>query len=361
MEVLRRLEARAREALSAPVYDYFAGGAADEVTLAENERAWGRWPLRPRVLTGLVEADPSIELLGLRLSGPVLLAPVAAQRLLHPDGEVASARAAGAMGTVFCLSTRATADLAEVAGAATGPLWFQLYVGQDRAASARILARAAEHAFRAVVLTVDLPVAGRRERELAAGPIALPAGVRMASHLADAARGPAEPPASGWAPKPPPGGWRADLVPADIGWAAEASGLPVLVKGVLTADDARTAIDHGAAGIVVSNHGARQLDHVPPTAGALPEVAAAVGGRAPVLVDGGIRSGADVVRALALGADAVLVGRPYAWGLAAAGEEGVRDVLAALVEDTARTLAVLGAPTARNVARDHVSPLAVRT
>lgn len=347
MEVLRRLEVRAREALPDPVYDYFAGGAADEVTLAENDAAWGRWALRPRVLTGGGEAELAIELLGSRLSAPVLLAPVAAQRLLHPDGEVASARAAAAAGTAFCLSTRATADLAEVAAAVDGTLWFQLYVGQERAGSARVLARAAEHGYRAIVLTVDLPVAGRRERELAAGPLALPTGVTMASHLGTAGE---------VATKPPVGGWRADLLPADIGWVASASGLPVLVKGVLTGADARLAIDHGAAGVIVSNHGARQLDHALPTAVALPEVVDAIAGRAPVLVDGGIRSGADVVRALALGAYAVLLGRPYAWGLAAAGEEGVRAVLDALIDDTARTLAVLGAPTAHAVGREHVTP-----
>jgi 4-hydroxymandelate oxidase len=353
MEVLRRLEASARAALPAPVYDYFAGGAGDERTLADNERAWRRWSLRPRVLTGCAEADPAIDLLGRRLAAPVLLAPVAAQRLLHPDGEVASARAAASAGTVFCLSTRATADLAEVAAASAGPLWFQLYV-QDREASARVLARAAEHGFEAVVLTVDLPVPGRRERELAAGPIALPPGVTMATHLPDV-------PERGQAPlrdtsttKPPVGGWRADLGPDDIGWVAEASGLPVLVKGVLSGADAVVAIESGAAGVIVSNHGARQLDGALPTAAALPEVAAAVAGRVPVLVDGGVRCGADVVRALALGADAVLVGRPYTWGLAAGGEGGVADVLAALIDDTARALAVIGAPTPRDVAPGHV-------
>jgi 4-hydroxymandelate oxidase len=347
MEVLRRLEARARAALPVPVYDYFAGGAGDEVTLAANEDAWQRWCLRPRVLTGCAEADPAIELLGRRLAAPVLLAPVAAQRLLHPDGELASARAAAAAGTVFCLSTRATADLAEVAAASPGPLWFQLYVQEDRDASARVLARAAEHGFEAVVLTVDLPVAGRREREIAAGPVTLPAGVTIATHLGSPGTA---------TTKPSVGGWRPDLGPADIGWAAEASGLPVLVKGVLTGEDARVAVEHGAAGVVVSNHGARQLDGAVPTAAALGAVAAAVAGRVPVLVDGGVRCGADVVRALALGADAVLVGRPYAWGLAAGGEEGVGAVLDALIEDSARSLALVGAPTPADVVPDHVRP-----
>jgi isopentenyl diphosphate isomerase/L-lactate dehydrogenase-like FMN-dependent dehydrogenase len=210
--------------------------------------------------------------------------------------------------------------------------------------STRVLARAAERGFEAVVLTVDLPVAGRRERELRHGDVPLPEGAAFADHLGGAAPSRV---------RQGVGGWAASLTWADIAWAREASGLPVLVKGILTAEDARAALEAGAAGVVVSNHGARQLDGVVPTAVALREVAAEVAGRAPVLVDGGIRDGGDVVRALALGADAVLVGRPYVWGLATGGEAGVGAVLDALAADVARTLALVGCPTPADVTADR--------
>ena len=338
------MEARARDRLPEAVYDYFAGGAGDEVTLAENEEAWGHVWLRPRQLTGVSDdADPSIALLGHDLALPVLLAPAAAQRLLHPDGELGAARAAAAAGTIFCLSTRATTDLAEVAEVG-GPRWFQLYMHPDRDRVARMLRRAAEHGYDQVVMTIDLPVAGRRERELRHGLIPMPAGVAVATHL-----GVDEPEAE----KPAVGGWAA-LTWDDVEWVAEASRLPVIVKGVLTAADAELAVQRGASAIVVSNPGARQVDGSVPTAVALRQVADTVGGRVPVLVDGGIRNGSDVVRALALGADATLVGRPYLWGLAAGGQEGVAEVLAALREDIARTLALVGARDPREVTAEHV-------
>jgi 4-hydroxymandelate oxidase len=346
MHVIRDLHARARAVLPDPVYDLFAGGAGDERTLAENEEAWDRHWLVPRVMTGAAAADPAVELLGRRLATPVLLAPMAAQRLLHPDGEVACARAAAAAGSVFCLSTRATADVAEVAAAAPGaPRWLQLYIGADRARAAAALRRAAGHGFEQVVLTVDFPVAGRREREDRHGPVALPAGVTIGDHADE------RPPAQ--TVKPPVGGWQA-LTWADVGWVRETGGLPVIVKGVLTGTDARLAVRAGASAVIVSNHGARQLDGTLPTAVALPDVVAAVAGAVPVLVDGGIRDGGDVVRALALGAAAVLVGRPYAWGLAAAGEAGVRQVLDALTDDVARTLVLLGARSIGELGPAHV-------
>lgn len=346
MYVIRDLHARARAVLPEPVYDLFAGGAGDERTLAENEDAWDRYWLVPRVMTGVATADPAIELFGRRLATPVLLAPMAAQRLLHPDGEVASARAAAAAGSVFCLSTRATADVAEVAAAAPGaPRWLQLYVGADRARAAAALRRAAGHGFEQVLLTVDFPVVGRRERENRHGPVVLPAGVRVGDHADELP--------SDQAVKPPAGGWDA-LTWADVAWVRETSGLPVVVKGVLTGADARLAVRAGASAVVVSNHGARQLDGTLPTAVALPDVVAAVEGAIPVLVDGGIRDGGDVVRALALGAAAVLVGRPYAWGLAAAGEGGVRQVLEALTDDVTRTLVLLGAGSVGELQPAHV-------
>jgi 4-hydroxymandelate oxidase len=346
MELLRDLHATARAKLPRPVYDYFAGGAGDERTLVENEAAWRDWWLVPRMLTGVIAADPSVELLGRRLSAPILLAPVAAQRLVHPDGELASARAAADAGTVFCLSTRATADLADVAGAAPGaPRWFQLYVGPDRERVTAMLRRAAEHGYEQIVLTVDLPVAGRREREERHGPVAFPAGVSVTSHLLGAADGPIA--------KPMAGGWQA-LSWEDVAWVREVSGLPVMVKGILTAEDAHVAVQAGASAIVVSNHGGRQLDGCLPTAVALRDVTTAVAGAVPVLVDGGIRDGGDVVRALACGASAVLVGRPYVWGLACDGQAGVARVLQALIADTARTMTLVGAATVADVRPAHV-------
>jgi 4-hydroxymandelate oxidase len=339
MHLLDKLEARARELLPEAHYDYYAGGAGREQTIAENAAAWRKVWLRPRVMVDVAAIDTSLTLLGRRLASPVLLAPMAAQRLLHPDGELAAARAAGSANTVYCLSTRATADLAEVAAVATGPLWFQLYVERDREHSERVLARAAEHGFEAVLLTADLPVGGRRERELRHGEFPMPEGVALVSHLGDD-RGRIHTAV---------GGWDATLTWEDVGWIRDASGLPVIVKGVLCAEDADAALDAGADAIVVSNHGGRQLDGCVPTAVALPEIAAAVTGRIPVLADGGIRDGADVVRALALGADAVLVGRPYAWGLATGGEAGVRAVIDAFTEDLVRALALTGCPSLHDV------------
>ncbi len=343
MELLRRQHDAARAGLPEPAYDYVAGGAGDELTLAENEEAWRRVWLRPRQLAGLADADPTVELLGARMAAPIVLAPAATHGLMHPEGELAVARAAADAGLVMCLSTRATTDLADVAAASPAPKWFQLYLDPARSTNQRILERAAAHGYEQVVLTVDFPVTGRRERERRHGPVPFPGGVRLAGHL------------GAWVPdgeKPDVGGWAAPSW-EDVAWIAEVSGLPVLLKGILTAEDAELAAQAGASGVVVSNHGARQLDGVVPTAVALREVAGALEGRLPVLVDGGIRSGADVVRALALGADAVMVGRPYLWALAAGGREGVAELLTELVADTIRTLVLVGAAEAAAVTPAH--------
>ena len=223
--------------------------------------------------------------------------------------------------------------------------WFQLYMDHDRAWTRAVLERAAAHGYTQIVMTVDFPVTGRRERELRHGPFDFPDGVALSDHLGGVYRPDAE--------RPHIGGWHAPTW-EDVTWVAEASGLPVMLKGILTAEDALLAEQAGASAVVVSNHGARQLDGVVPTAVALPEVAAALGGRLPILVDGGIRSGGDVVRALARGADATLVGRPYLWALAAGGREGVIEALSALVEDTERTLALVGAAGPADVKPGHV-------
>ncbi|MBJ7330805.1 MAG: alpha-hydroxy-acid oxidizing protein [Solirubrobacteraceae bacterium] len=346
MELIRRLEATARDRLDPAVHAYFAGGAGDEQTLAENDRAWRRWWLRPRTMVDVSAIDMAVDLLGRRHTAPIVIAPMAAQRLLHPDGELAAAQAAAAAGLVYTLSTRATADVGEVCRAAgDGGVWFQLYVQRDRAATEEALRHAVRSGVEALVLTVDLPVGGRRERERAFPDIELPEGVTLATHTGRPAESTIK----------PLGGWDPALTWPDVGWLRDVTdGLPVLVKGILTAEDAEAAVEAGVAGVIVSNHGARQLDGVVPTAMALEEVAGAVEGRVPILVDGGIRDGGDVVRALALGADAVLIGRPVAWALAAGGQEGVENLLRALTEDVERALALTGCPDARAVPRERV-------
>jgi 4-hydroxymandelate oxidase len=326
---LAELEARARAAMAPPAWDYVAGGSGDEATLAANVAAWRALWVRPRVLRDMSQASAAVELLGARWAAPVGVAPVAAHQLAHPDGERATALACAAAGVPFCLSTAATTDLAEVPAA--GERWFQLYVRVDRERTRRILERLRPHGYRRVVLTVDLPVISERRREHRHPGWELP----LVSHLA-----PGEP--AGDRDKPGSGGWDPAVTADDVAWVAEASGLPVVVKGVLRGDDAVLALDAGAEAVWVSNHGGRQLDGALPTASALPEVAGAVAGRAPVLVDGGVRAGVDVVRALALGADAAFVGRPVLYALAAAGREGAEAYLRWLVEDVARALALSG-------------------
>ncbi len=343
MELLRRQHDQARARLPEPVYDYFAGGAGEEVSLAENEEAWRRVWLRPRQLLGLTAPATAVELLGALMAAPIVLAPAAAHGLLHPEGELATARAAAEAGLVMCLSTRATTDLADVAAATAAPKWFQLYMDRDRDRCRRVLERVAAHGYEQLVLTIDFPVPGRRERELRHAELPFPPGVRLALQLGEEEAQTAKPAAGGWHSPT----WE------DVAWIAEASGLPVVLKGVLSAEDAALALEAGASAVVVSNHGARQLDGTVPTAVALREVVAELEGRLPVLVDGGVRSGTDVVRALALGADAVMVGRPYLWGLAAGGQAGVAAALAALVGDTARSLALVGAATPADVVARH--------
>jgi isopentenyl diphosphate isomerase/L-lactate dehydrogenase-like FMN-dependent dehydrogenase len=287
--------------------------------------------------------------LGEDLSLPVVVAPTAFQRLAHPDGELAVARAAASERTVMCLSTLATATPEEVAAAAPdGRRWHQVYVFRRREVTWELVERAVATGCSALVLTVDLPVLGRRERDLRTG-FSIPESVLVPSMAA--AR------ASTWTGMSPQDievdptlSWR------DLEEVCGRFGVPVLVKGVLGPEDARLAVDHGAAGVVVSNHGGRQLDGVPATADVLEEVAAAVDGGAAVLVDGGIRRGTDVLRALALGADAVLVGRAVVWGLAGGGEDGVRRVLALLRDEVAAGLALLGCMRPDQVSRAHVAP-----
>lgn len=343
---LDELEAAARGRMGAAAFDYVAGGADDEVTLAENRAAFGRWRFRPRVLVDVSSVDPAVELLGQRLTLPVVLAPTAFQGLAHPDGEVATARAAAAAGTLAVLSTFSSRRVEEVAQAAPeAPRWFQLYCSRDRGLTRSLIARAAANGFSALVLTVDVPVVGRRRRDLR-NRFSLPPEARPQA-LHDLVEG-----LDLTLPDRPSSAltelmsrlFDPRLTWDDVDWLRQESGLPVLLKGLLTAEDAQLAVEHGAAGIVVSNHGGRQLDGVLAGIDALPEVVEAVAGRVPVLVDGGVRRGTDVVKALALGAAAILVGRPYVWGLAVGGEAGVRRVIELLREEITTTLALVGCP-----------------
>ena len=341
-------EALAAERLDEAAYGYFAGGAGDERTLADNVEAWGRWRLRPRVLVDVGEASAATTVLGTPVRAPLVVAPTAFQRLAHPDGETAMARAAAAAGTVMCLSTLATATPEEVAEAAPGaPRWYQVYVYRRREVTWSFVERALAAGFSALVLTVDLPVFGRRERDLRTG-FAVPEAITVPSMAAAAEAG-----WGGMAPQDilidPTLSWR------DLEELCARYEVPVLVKGVLGPDDARLALESGAAGVVVSNHGGRQLDGVPATADVLEEVVEAAGSGGEVLVDGGIRRGTDVLRALALGARAVLVGRAPLWGLAAAGEDGARDVLELLRAEVEAGLALLGCTRPEEVGRAHVT------
>ncbi len=344
---LADFERIASERLDAGTLGYFAGGAADEVTLADNVAGWRRWRLRPRVLVDVSEVGTGTELLGGPVSMPICIAPVAFQRLVDPDGEVAMARAAAAAGTVMSLSTIATARPTEVAaGAPGGRRFFQLYCFRDQGVTRALMEEAIESGFEAILLTVDAPVAGRRERDQRTG-FAVPPDLSVPS-LDAALRG-----GTTFVPQV------FDQVDAALDWQdledlASECAIPVLVKGVLTAEDAALSIEHGAAGVAVSNHGGRQLDCVAATADVLAEIVEAIEGRGTVFVDGGIRRGTDVAIALALGADAVLVGRPALWGLAVGGEAGARRVLEMLRDELALALALCGCRSPADLTRRHV-------
>lgn len=333
-------EAAAAERLEPGAHGYYAGGAGDELTLRDNVEAFRRWQLRPRVLVDVDTCTTATTVLGHEVSMPLLIAPVAFQRVAHPDGEVGMARAAKAAGTVMCMSTMATATPAEIAETGV-QRWFQLYVFRDEGVTRELVARVVDAGFTALVLTVDTPFLGRRERDLRAGFV-------VEHPVASLGQGGLTP-AETFALTSASVSWR------DIERLASLSGLPVLVKGVLTEEDAKLACEHGASGIVVSNHGGRQLDGVSATIDVLEEVVAAVDGRIEVLLDGGIRRGTDVVKALALGARAVLAGRAPLWGLAVDGEAGARHVLELLQAEILGALQLLGCTSPADVTRDRIA------
>ncbi|HET7440449.1 MAG TPA: alpha-hydroxy acid oxidase [Terriglobales bacterium] len=363
IEDLRTL---ARRRLPKVVFEYLDGGAEGEVTLAENCRAFQEITFRPRMAVSVPSTELRTRVLGLELSFPALLAPVGYSRLMHPEGEVAAARAAGNAGTAYILSTISGHKLEDVRAASSGPVWYQLYLLGGREAAEAGIARAQAAGYSALVLTVDTAVAGMRERDfrngmkelLGSNPLRkvpflgqflirpkwlinflLDGGVPNLPNVVIPGQGPM-----------PLIDVAAALVEAavtweDLRWIRQIWRGPIVIKGILTGDDARRAVDEGADAIVVSNHGGRQLDNVPASLRALPEVVAAVNGRTEVLMDGGIRRGSDIIKALCLGARAVLVGRAYAWGMAAAGEAGVARALEILRADVERTLKLLGCPS----------------
>ena len=323
-------ERAAEERLDPASFGYFAGGANDEWTLRENVAAFGRCVLRPRMLVDVSTRTTATTVLGTDVACPVLVAPVAFQGLAHPDAEKAMARGAAAAGTVMCLSTLSTASLEEVAEAAPeGARWFQLYWGPDRSLVQDLVERAGAAGYRAIVVTVDLPELGRRERDLRAG---FEAPSPLSNSTDDSLT------------------WR------DLEWLRARTTLPILVKGILTAEDAALALEAGAEGIVVSNHGGRQLDGVAASLDALPEVVEAAGDRTEILIDGGIRRGTDVVKALALGARAVLVGRAALYGLVVDGADGVERVLGLVRDEVELALALCGCASPADVAPAHVGP-----
>ena len=351
---LHDYEELAREHLPQMVFDYYYGGAGDEQTVRENRLGWQQLRLRPRVLVDVGTRDLSTTVLGQRIAFPVLTAPCAFNALAHGDGELAVARAATAAGIVQVVSTAGTYSLEEVAAAAPGGArWFQLYCYRDREVTRALVERAARAGYRALCLTVDAPLVGRRERD-ARNRFGLPPGMTwknlegfgldrmerrdegsaLVQYISEI--------------------WDASLTWEAIDWLRGLSPLPLVIKGILTAEDARRAADHGAAAIVVSNHGGRQLDGTVSSSQALAEVAEAVGDRLEILVDGGIRRGSDILKALALGARAVLIGRPYLWALAVGGQAAVEHLLALLKDELDLDMALAGRPTIASIDRSLV-------
>ncbi|CAN6168810.1 unnamed protein product [Urochloa humidicola] len=348
---VREYQELAKKALPKMHYDYINGGADDEYTLRENIAAYGRIMLRPQVLVDVSKIDMSTSLLGYNMPSPIIVAPTGAHKLANPEGEVATARAAAACNTIMVLSFGSSCKIEEVAASCDAIRFFQLYLYKRREVSATLVQRAESLGFKAIVLTVDTPVLGRREADIKNKMVFPPSpnleglmsfdddlGTGGGSKLERFASETLDPSLS----------WK------DVEWLKSITSLPILLKGIVTAEDARKAVEAGAAGVIVSNHGGRQLDYAPPTIAVLEEVVKAVAGAVPVLVDGGIRRGTDVFKALALGAKAVMVGRPVFYGLAARGEAGARHVIEMLNKELELAMALCGCRSVRVVTRQRV-------
>ncbi|XP_019225148.1 PREDICTED: peroxisomal (S)-2-hydroxy-acid oxidase-like isoform X2 [Nicotiana attenuata] len=346
-------ETIAKEKLPKMIYDYYASGAEDQWTLQENRNAFSRILFRPRILVDVSNIDTTTSVLGFKVSMPIMVAPTAMQKMAHPEGEYATARATSAAGTIMTLSSWATSSVEEVASTGPGIRFFQLYVYKDRNVVRQLVKRAERAGFKAIALTVDTPRLGRREADIKNRFVLPPhltlknfEGLELGkmdktddSGLASYVAGQVDRSLS----------WK------DVKWLQTMTHLPILLKGVLTAEDARLAVESGAAGIIVSNHGARQLDYSPATVMALEEVVKAVQGRIPVFLDGGIRRGTDVFKALALGASGVFIGRPVVFSLAVDGEAGVRKVLQMLQDEFELTMALSGCRSIKEITRSHIT------
>ena len=353
---LSLLEQKAKETLSPAAFDYVAGGASGEDTVRANREAFYRWRIVPRMLRDVSQRDLSVEFFGLQLPSPVILGPVGVQGILHAEGELASSRAAASLGLPFTLSTAASRTIEEVAqaagGAGNGALWFQLYWGKNPDLTASMLQRAERAGYKALVVTLDTSLLAWRERDLHHAYLPFILGQGLANYFSD-------PVFRALLPQPPEQNpaaaiqvWSSlfsntALTWSDISFLRRHTNLPIILKGILHPDDAARALDAGVDGVMVSNHGGRQVDGAIATLDALPAIVHEVNGRVPVLFDGGIRRGADVFKALALGARAILLGRLYTWGLALAGEQGVRDVVLNLLADFDLTLALSGHSSCR--------------
>jgi len=352
---LDAVEAAAYARLPAMARDYYAGGARDEITLRANREAWRHIWLHYRVLVDVSERTTETTALGQRISLPVIAAPTAFQRLAHPEGEAAMARGVGGADTLMVLSTLSTTTIEDVSAAATGPLWFQLYVYRDREVTLGLIRRAEAAGYRALVLTVDAAEIGTRERD-AGNRFHLPRGLTVANLAGDARAAMPEDADGSALSKYVREQLDPSLTWADVDWMANQTRLPLVVKGLVRPDDALRALDHGAKAVVVSNHGGRQLDTAPPTALVLPHIADAVDGRAEIYVDGGVRRGTDIIKALALGARAVLLGRPLLYGLALDGAAGAAGVLELLRAELLEGMALCGCPDLASITRDLVEP-----
>ena len=353
---LHDYEEDARKKLSRMTYDYYAGGAHDETTLRDNRKAYERIKLRYRVLSDVSQRNLATAILGQFISMPVLVAPTACHGMADPEAEKATVRAAGAAGTVMVLSTLSNTSMEDVVAQASGPVWFQLYVYKDREVTKSLVERAENAGCSAIVLTVDAQVWGRRERDVR-NQFQMPEELSLENMT---------PAGMGDFPKEAKGSGLADYVNTlfdpsmtwkDVEWLSSITKLPILIKGVVHEEDARRAADHGVTGVIVSNHGGRQLDTSPATIDVLPDIVDAVGGQMEILIDGGIRRGTDVLKAIALGASAVLVGRPILWGLAVDGEQGVRNVLEILRQELDLAMALCGCTSVERIGKDLVNRL----
>jgi len=351
---LFELEALAKEKLPRIAYDYFSSGAWDEITLRRTRDAYNEILVHYRVLVDVSRRNLATALFGQSLAMPLLLAPTAFHKLAHPEGELATARAAGAAGIPMILSSLSTTPVEEVVVASTGPVWFQLYINKDRGFTRDLVARVETAGCKALMLTVDTPEWGRRERDVRNG-FHLPPGLSAINLVPSNERG--EVIGQTGAGMGQAFTWMLDasVTWKDVDWLCSLTKLPVILKGICRPDDAGRSLQHGVAGLVVSNHGARQMDTAPATIEVLPGIVEAVQGKIPVLLDGGIRRGLDILKALALGANAVQIGRPVLWGLANGGEQGVRKVLEMLRQELDLAMALAGCPDLKSITRDLVS------